>query len=77
MEQLGSKGKALPKPNLKSLSGLQENGTFIYPAHEELITAGVAQAEKPANFNIVTVGEGSKGTLSQNNIELYSRPHRV
>ena len=70
MEQLGSK-EGIAKAKLEILSGLQENGTFIYPAHEELITAGIAQAEKPANFNIVTVGEGSK-ELSAKNIELYS-----
>ena len=75
MEQLGSK-EGIAKAKLEILSGLQENGTFIYPAHEDLITAGIGQAEKPATFNIVTVGEGSK-KLSAKNIELYSRPHSV
>ena len=71
MEQLGSK-EGIAKAKLEILSGLQENGTFIYPAHEDLITAGIAnKLKKPANFNIVTVGEGSK-ELSAKNIELYS-----
>ena len=44
MKQLGSK-EGIAKAKLEILSGLQENGTFIYPAHEDLITAGIAQAE--------------------------------
>ncbi len=57
-EQLGSK-EGIAKAKLEILSGLQENGTFIYPAHEDLITAGMLKL-KNQQTNIVTVGEGSK-----------------
>ena len=37
---IGKQGRHC-QAKLEILSGLQENGTFIYPAHEELITAGL------------------------------------
>ncbi len=59
--------------NNKSLSGLQKMEQLYLSTHEELITAGIAQAEKPASFNIVTVGERSKN--SQPEYRAVFRPH--
>ena len=69
MEQLGSK-EGITKAKLEILSGLRENGTFIYPAHESLITAGIPNAVQPSHYKTITVGEGST-ELSARNIQLY------
>ncbi len=62
------------KANLESRSRIYKKVEPLYPAWRVNYSRGCT-AEKPANFKIVTVGEGSR-TLSQKHQAIF-RPHSV
>lgn len=71
IEYLGSR-QGIAQAKLEILEGLKENGFFVYPANEPLLSEGMKRIQAGKSFTAKSVGNGEGTSLKATHIELFA-----